>query len=135
MPISSGAFEVPVCSQLELKTTGGGGNFGVVTEFTYQAYPHPNPIYSGLLVFPPPHLEAIVQAHNTWMTGGGQDPKTACTLVIGQDPPTFVPMIVVIIFYDGPEEEGRANFKPFFDVGPVADMTGPRPYVEQVHPY
>jgi len=85
-----------------------------------------------MLVFTPAHLEAVVATFNTWVAEGGQNPKTAFFVAIGQPPPAFVPMIVVMVFYDGTEEEGRAIFKPFFDLNPVADLTVSRPYVEQV---
>jgi len=106
----------------------------VVTEFTYQAYPHPNPVYSGLLVFTPDKLEALVGAFNIWLAESGENPKTSCFIAVGQPPPVFAPMFIVVIFHDGSEEEGRGIFKPFFDLGPVVDMTASRPYVEQVHP-
>jgi hypothetical protein len=131
IPTYSGASEVVPARPILI--TGGGCNFGVVTEFTYQAYPHSHPVYSGLLVFTPAHLEVLVEAFNTWISTGGKDPKTWCSIAVASPPPAFVPMIIVLIFYDGNEEEGIANFKPFYDIGPFVDMTRPRPYVEQVN--
>lgn len=119
-------------SNLFLLMVGGGCNFGVVTEFTYQAYPHPHPVYSGLLVFTPHHLEPLVETLNTWFENEGKNPKTAFILALASPPPAFVPTLAAVIFYDGDESEGRAIFKPFFDLGPVADMTDSHPYVVQV---
>jgi FAD/FMN-containing dehydrogenase len=113
-------------------TVGGGCNFGVVTEFTYQAYPHPNPVYSGMLIFTPDHLESIIETVNNWYETDGQNPKTAFLLGVVCSPPEFTPTLAAIIFYDGEESEGRRIFKPFFDLNPVADMTNVHPYVQQV---
>ena len=112
---------------------GGGGNFGVVTEFTYQAYPHAYPVYAGLLVFAPTQLEALVNTFNKWIeTEDGKDPKAALFYTCSRAPPDFVPTIALIPFYDGHEVEGRRIFKPFFDLGPLADMTKEMPYVALV---
>ena len=46
-------------------------------------------------------------------------------------PPAFTPAIVLVPFFNGPAAEGRAHFKPFLDVGPVADMTQEAPYEQQ----
>ena len=32
------------------------------------------------------------------------------------------------MFYNGSEEEGRAHFKPFFDLGPILDSAHEIPY-------
>lgn len=111
---------------------GGGCNFGVVTEFTYQAYHHPHPVYSGLLVFTPDMLESIVETINAWIEGDGKNPKCAFILATACPPPAFTPTFAGLIFYDGDESEGRRVFKPFFDLGPVADLTNTHPYVQQV---
>ncbi len=113
-------------------TAGGGCNFGVITEFTYQGHPHPDPVYSGMLVFKPDQLETLVETVNTWYETEGQNPKTCLFLVIGSPPPEFTPALAAVIFYDGVESEGRRVFKPFFDLNPVADLTNTHPYVQQV---
>jgi len=120
-------------SFLRLTYSGGGCNFGVVTEFTYRAYDHAYPVYSGMLVYTPGHVEAIVDTINKWFpTEDGQNPKTAFFLVVAMPPPHFQPTLVLLIFYDGDETEGRRIFKPFFDISPVADLTREHPYVEMV---
>lgn len=87
-----------------------------------------------MLAFTPNHLEAIVNTFNTWYPAEGQNPKTCFSLACGSPPPMFQPTLACVIFYDGDEEEGRRIFKPFFDLGPVADMTNSHPYVVQVLP-
>src|ERR1700738_1338923 len=131
MQTSGGVFEVNT-SRLTALTTGGGVNFGIVTEFTYQAYPQ-GQVYSGFLIYTPSHLEAIVDAFNGWIhTSDGQNPKTALAIGIAQPPPTFTTTLLISIFYDGDEAEGRRIFKPFFDLNPIVDLTKTRSYVEQV---
>ena len=105
----------------------------MVTEFTYQAYPHAYPVYSGMIVYTPDHLQAVVETFNKWFdTEDGKNPKAAFFVATAQPPPHFKPTLVVIVFYDGDETEGRRIFKPFFDINPVADLTHSQPYVEQV---
>ncbi|KAG5651060.1 hypothetical protein H0H81_010042 [Sphagnurus paluster] len=38
------------------------------------------------------------------------------------------PGIILVVFYNGTEEEGRSKFKAFIDIGPVADLTKEVPY-------
>ena len=45
---------------------GGGGNFGVVTEFVFKLWPQRATVYAGALIFPAPALEKIVEATNKW---------------------------------------------------------------------
>ena len=105
----------------------------MVTEFTYQAYPHAFPVYAGLIIYTPDHLEAIVETFNKWYdTDDGKNPKAAFFLGTAQPPPDFQPGLILIVFYDGDEIEGRRLFKPFFDLNPVADLTRSIPYVELV---
>lgn len=78
------------------------------------------------------HLEALVDTLNVWWPNEGQNPKCAFVLAVGSPPPAFQPTLMTVIFYDGPEDEGRQLFKKFFDLGPVADMTNSHPYVMQV---
>jgi hypothetical protein len=85
-----------------------------------------------MLAYTPMHLESLVEAFNAWWPNEGQDPKCCFFLATGSPPPVHQPTLLALIFYDGPEEEGRKHFKRFFDIGPVADMTKSHPYVVQV---
>jgi hypothetical protein len=104
-----------------------------VTEFTYQAYPHANPCYSGIIIYTPTHLEAIVKAYNEWaQSPDGNNPKTIFAIVVAMPPPAFTPTLCIVPFYDGDEVDGRRIFKPFFDINPAVDMTRSHPYTQQV---
>jgi len=45
---------------------GGGGNFGVVTEFVFQLHPQRLTVYSGIVLFPASALEKLIKATNEW---------------------------------------------------------------------
>ncbi len=45
---------------------GGGGNFGVVTSFTYRAYPLGPQVYAGNLVYRRPAWRTAMQAFRDW---------------------------------------------------------------------
>ncbi|GJE99792.1 FAD-binding oxidoreductase [Phanerochaete sordida] len=108
---------------------GAGSNFGVVTYFVLKAYPQTNPVWSGLVVFTPPQLPALIKAARTWAASASED--ESCFIFFACPPPAFQPMPVLLPFFNGPEEDARKRFKPFFDVGPVADMTKVIPYEQQ----
>ena len=46
--------------------TGGGGNFGVVTEFTFKAHPLPESLYAGNLVYRPEQWKRALHALRDW---------------------------------------------------------------------
>lgn len=127
-------YESPTHKSLtsESNFLGGGSNFGVVTEFTYQGHHHSGPVYSGTLVFKPDQLEALVETVKKWYKIDGQNPKTLLLLLLGSPPPEFRPTLGAVVFYDGSETEGRHIFKPFFELNPVQDLTNAHSYVEQV---
>jgi len=104
---------------------GGGCNFGVVTEFVLKLHPQRRTIYAGQLIFPPPALERLVGLIAEWYPKAGENEAIFHILAIGPD---GKPAIVVCPFYNGTEAEGRENFKAFFDLGPVVDMTKEFPY-------
>ncbi|KAI0059702.1 FAD-binding domain-containing protein [Artomyces pyxidatus] len=96
---------------------GGGSNFGVVTEFVFRLYPHSGNVFSGLLFLKLDALESVVRViEKKWEAGMSE--KEAYHLVITRTP-EGTPCIVLILFFDGTESEGRSNFEGFFGLGPL----------------
>jgi hypothetical protein len=114
-------------SDLFFAIRGGGGNFGVVTEFVFKLYPQRPTIYSGMMIFAPPALEKVIEATNNWFKDVGENESMLQVSAVGPD---GKPGFVVIPFFNGTESEGRARFKAFIDIGPVADLTKEMPFEE-----
>jgi len=112
-------------------STGGGGNFGVVTEFTFQLFEHPTPFWHGMIIYKPDQLEDVVDAFNAYSYI--PNAKSTTAIILGCLPPTYDLIIAVIACYDGSEEDGRKVYKPFFDVKPMADRTATRTFLEMVY--
>jgi hypothetical protein len=105
---------------------GGGSNFGVCTEFVLRLHPQRRTVFAGPIVFPPTALESLVTATEKWWDNG---PSQKDVLQVGHTRgPDGQPCILAIMFYNGSEAEGRANFKFLYDIGPVADMAKEIPY-------
>ena len=51
---------------------GGGCNFGVVTEFVFQLHPQRPTLFFGLLFYPKPALEKLVDVTKSWYEGAGE---------------------------------------------------------------
>ncbi|KAG5643862.1 hypothetical protein DXG03_009546 [Asterophora parasitica] len=106
---------------------GGGSNFGVVMEFVLKLHPQRPTVYSGLLIFAPSALEKLLDVTTEWLANAGEKEGMLQLLTLGPD---GKPAIILALFYNGTEAEGRANYKSFLDLGPVADLTKEVPYEE-----
>ena len=106
---------------------GAGVCFGVVTSFVYKAHEQKNPVWAGLLVLAPPVLTKAIEFANRQMeTHTG---KHGLVIAFGCPPPAFQPVVLVAVFYNGTETEGKEFFAPLFELSPLADHTGVMPYL------
>ncbi|KAJ3500168.1 hypothetical protein NLJ89_g9911 [Agrocybe chaxingu] len=106
---------------------GGGGNFGVVTEFVLQLHPQRATVYSGTLIFPTFLSEKVVSATEKWHQTATEKESVLEVATVGPDGNAVV---IVIPFYNGSEAEGREHFKDLLVAGPVADISREIPYEE-----
>jgi FAD/FMN-containing dehydrogenase len=111
---------------------GGGGNFGVVTEFEYRLHPV-SQIYGGLLGWPFEAAPDVLRAWREWIAG---TPDELCTMAafLYAPPLPFIPEEVqgspifgLACFHLDPER-AEDDFQPLRDLGPAVDVLGPMPY-------
>src|SRR3954469_21342062 len=69
---------------------GGGGNFGVVTQFTYRLHPVGPMLYGGMLVFPPFAARDIARAYRDFMRTAPDEVGGALAFLTAP-PEEFVP--------------------------------------------
>jgi hypothetical protein len=114
---------------------GAGQNFGVITEFVFQAYDQ-GEVWAGMLIFPPTPevIKKVVDATNDIYTADANGKskvagRGAGGILIGKPPPAegkTVLMSVVIFF--GTEAEAKEIYKDLYAAGPIMDTTAMVPY-------
>ncbi|PVF97272.1 FAD-binding domain-containing protein [Serendipita vermifera] len=109
---------------------GAGPNFGCVTEFVYRLHPQRPTVYAGRLIFAHTKVEAVVTALEEWYNGMSE--KEGALMGMVSEGPTGQPAVVVLMFFNGDEQEGKKRFHRIFDVGPIVNEVGVMPY-EQVN--
>lgn len=72
-------------SDLFFAIRGGGGNFGVVTQFVFKLYPQRLTIYSGMMIFAPSALEKVIEATNDWFENASENEGMLHFSVMGPD--------------------------------------------------
>lgn len=114
---------------------GGGGNFGIVTEFVYRLHPVGPEVLSGQIVHPMSGAAEALRFYRDYMPTAPDE--LACMPVVfrlpdvpdapeayrGETVFAFVP------FFDGDPEAGMKAIRPLREVGsPIIDLIGPAPY-------
>ena len=115
---------------------GGGGNFGVVTEFEFRLHPVGPIVYAGMIMHPRAVAGELLRFYRDFME---QAPDEVCggLALLTAPPEEFVPEEArgkpacgVILAYIGDPEEGEEAFRPLTEWGePLLEMVQPMPYV------
>ncbi|KAG9120081.1 hypothetical protein FRC07_004577 [Ceratobasidium sp. 392] len=106
---------------------GGGGNFGVVTEFVFRLHEQRPDLYQALMMFPPPVMEPLVSEVNAWLADRTIIETGALVFVIG---PGGQPVLGLYLLYNGDSAEGKSKFERFVKIGPVVHQDQTIPYIQ-----
>jgi FAD/FMN-containing dehydrogenase len=104
---------------------GGGGNFGVVTSFEFQAHPV-HTILGGLLVYPRDAAVDVIRNFRDFIQTAPEEVTAYAALLHGPD---GSPVVAVIPCYCGPIAEGERVLAPLRSFGkPAIDAVQPMPF-------
>jgi FAD/FMN-containing dehydrogenase len=115
---------------------GGGGNFGVVTEFEFDLHPAGPDVFAGLVVHPFADFMNVVKSYERALAEAPDD--LTCWVVLRKAPPLpFLPaewhgreVVVLAMCYIGPLAKAESATAPLRQIGrPIADVVGPMPFV------
>lgn len=106
---------------------GGGGNFGVVTEFEFALHPMQRQVVSGSLVFPFSRLKELLTMYAEF--SGHAPDELYCDFVVSM-PAGKDGNVVFSICYSGAAERAEAVLAPLRKLGtPIADTIKAKDYV------
>ena len=114
---------------------GGGGNFGVVTRFTFRLHPVGPDVLTGLIVYPIAQAKAVLQKYREFVVYSPDE--LAVWAVLRLAPPLpFLPaeahgkgMIALAFCHAGDPKEGEKLIAPLGTFGtPVGQHVGVQPY-------
>ncbi len=115
---------------------GGGGNFGIVTEFEFRLNPLGPEIVGGPVFWLMEDAPSVLRFYREWVA---DCPDELMTIVVQRRapalpvvPPELVGKLVVgvVACYAGPVQDGEAVVRPLKSFGsPVLDLCQPKPYL------
>jgi FAD/FMN-containing dehydrogenase len=115
---------------------GGGGNFGVVTQFEFQLFPVGPEIFAGLMVFPFSQAKQILRRYRQFVNSAPEELNVWA--VLRKAPPLpFLPenvhgkeVVILPIFYSGAVAEAEKLIAPLRAFGDAhGEHLGAQPYV------
>jgi len=97
---------------------GGGGNFGVVTQFEFELYPFDRNVLSGMLVWPIDQAREVLEFYGEWYTGLSDELYVGPMMATMPDGTSIVAMEVV---YNGDPAVGEKELAPLRAIGTPMD--------------
>ncbi len=105
---------------------GGGGNFGIVTEFEFQLHPLTN-VYGGLMAYPLPMAAQLIPVYLELMKNAPDE--LAINIAWITSPEGHKALGFIVCYYGEDLSKGRELLEPLFQVGsPVMEHIGIIPY-------
>jgi FAD/FMN-containing dehydrogenase len=114
---------------------GGGGNFGIVTQFDLALHPVGPTVHAGPVFYPAEHARALLRLFRDWASDA-PDEVTALVNLTTAPPLPVIPeewhgkkVAVFVACSTAPMDDAEARVRPFRELAaPIADLLGPIPY-------
>lgn len=116
---------------------GGGGNFGIVTEFEFRLVPVGPSVMAGPVFWPMEDAPEVLRFYRDWLA---DCPDELMTVAVQRRAPALpiVPpelvgrrVLAIVSCYAGSVEDGERVMQPMKDFGsPVLDFCRPKPFLE-----
>jgi len=97
---------------------GGGGNFGVVTEFDFQLYPFDRNVLSGSIIWPIAQARDVLEFYAEWSAGLSDEMYTGPAMATGGD---GAGMVIMEVVYAGDPAAGEKELAPLRALGTPID--------------
>ncbi|MEY2449639.1 MAG: hypothetical protein QOH79_3115 [Acidimicrobiaceae bacterium] len=108
---------------------GGGGNFGVVTSFTFQLHPV-STVLGGVAAFPLAAADAVIDVFRRVAKEAPDELGVQCGFVTGPDAATK--LVALPLCHCGELDQAEADIRPVREIGtPLLDAIEPKSYIEQ----
>jgi FAD/FMN-containing dehydrogenase len=106
---------------------GGGGNFGVVTEFEFELHPFEHKVLCGVCVWPIEQAREVLEFYGEWSQDLSDDLYVGPAMMTMPDGQGIVAMEVV---YAGYPADGDKELAPLFEIGkPIDNGVGLNDYM------
>lgn len=107
---------------------GGGGNFGVVTAFEYRLH-SVTEVLGGMVIYPLAQATEVLRFYRDFSPTLPDEAEAYAALLTS---PEGVPVIALLLGYNGPIAEGEKVLAPARRLGkPLADLVAPMPYANR----
>ncbi len=106
-------------ADLHWAVRGGGGNFGVVTEFEFQLHPFERNLLSGSIVWPIEQARDVLEFYAEWSAGLSDEMYVGPGMMT---PPDGAGVIAMEVVYNGDPAAGEMELAPLRKIGkPIQD--------------
>jgi FAD/FMN-containing dehydrogenase len=132
--VNAGPDENP---ELLWASRGGGGNFGVITEMTFELRPLGPVVFGGPRFYPMERATEVIRAYRDVFRTAPAELGGGLQLVWAPAAPFIAPVaqgkpcVAVFVIWAGEHEDAKRGLAPLDALGqPIADLAGPSTYVE-----
>jgi FAD/FMN-containing dehydrogenase len=115
---------------------GGGGNFGVVTSFEFRLHPLGPIVTAGMVAWPMDDAPEVLRLLRQFAAEAPDELGIMASLRLAPPLPVVPealhgqPIVVLVVCYAGPVEDGERIVRPIRDFGtPAFDTVMPKPYL------